>query len=100
MYHPEYSAVLPNGTVTYHGPLELNKGNHAHMPSRTAAYLPGEDERGHVNASSLGGCNTVSNVVPQHRDLNHGAYYAMDHVLRTKLPMENTYYSKKQKAVK
>ena len=29
-----------------------------------------------------------------------GAYYAMDHVLRTKLPMENTYYSKKQKAVK
>lgn len=32
MYHPEYSAVLPNGTVTYHGHLELNKGNHAHMP--------------------------------------------------------------------
>ena len=29
-----------------------------------------------------------------------GAYYAMDHVLRTKLPMENTYYSKKQKAVR
>lgn len=29
-----------------------------------------------------------------------GAYYAMDHMLRTKLPMENTYYSKKQKAVK
>ena len=29
-----------------------------------------------------------------------GAYYAMDHVLRTNLPMENTYYSKKQKAVK
>lgn len=25
-----------------------------------------------------------------------GAYYAMDHVLRTKLPMENTYYSKKK----
>ena len=29
-----------------------------------------------------------------------GAYYAMDHVLRTKLPMEDTYYSKKQKAVR
>lgn len=29
-----------------------------------------------------------------------GAYYAMDHKLRTSLPMENTYYSKKQKAVK
>ncbi len=26
-----------------------------------------------------------------------GAYYAMDHVLRTTLPMENTYYSKKKK---
>lgn len=29
-----------------------------------------------------------------------GAYYAMDHVLRTKLPMDKTYYSKKQRAVK
>lgn len=29
-----------------------------------------------------------------------GAYYAKDHILRTKLPMENTYYSVKQKAVK
>ncbi|HJD46123.1 MAG TPA: selenium-dependent xanthine dehydrogenase [Candidatus Mediterraneibacter norfolkensis] len=29
-----------------------------------------------------------------------GAYYAMDHILRTRLPMENTYYSKKQKAVR
>lgn len=29
-----------------------------------------------------------------------GAYYAMDHVLRTSLPMKDTYYSKKQKAVK
>lgn len=26
-----------------------------------------------------------------------GAYYAMDHVLRTKLPMEDTFYSKKKK---
>ena len=25
-----------------------------------------------------------------------GAYYAMDHVLRTKLPMENTFYKKKK----
>ena len=29
-----------------------------------------------------------------------GAYYAMDHVLRTKLPMENTYYSKKKETEK
>jgi len=27
-----------------------------------------------------------------------GAYYAMDHVLRTKLPMENTFYKKPQKS--
>ena len=25
-----------------------------------------------------------------------GAYYAMDHILRTKLPMENTFYKKKK----
>lgn len=29
-----------------------------------------------------------------------GAYYAMDHVLRTKLPMEDTYYSKNKKTGK
>ena len=29
-----------------------------------------------------------------------GAYYAMDRQLRTTLPMKDTYYSKKQKAVK
>ena len=29
-----------------------------------------------------------------------GAYYAMDHVLRTKLPMEDTFYSKKKKPAK
>lgn len=29
-----------------------------------------------------------------------GAYYARDNILRTKLPMEDTYYSGKQKAVK
>ena len=30
----------------------------------------------------------------------HGAYYAKDHVLRTKLPMEDTFYSKKKKPAK
>lgn len=29
-----------------------------------------------------------------------GAYYAMDRIFRTSLPMDDTYYSKKQKAVK
>ena len=78
MYHPEYSSIDPcNGNVTYRGPEELVRGNHKSMPARTQAYLPG-DERGHVNASSLGGANTVSNVVAQNKDVNHGAYYSME----------------------
>lgn len=77
-HHPEYSAVdLKTGNITYSGPLEITKGNHDHMPARTDAYLPG-DERGHVNASSLGGGNTSSNVVAQNSDVNHGAYYSME----------------------
>lgn len=65
------------GTVNYNGPSEITKGNHNGMPSRTDAYLPG-DERGHVQASSLGGSNTAANVVPQNADVNHGAYYSME----------------------
>lgn len=73
-----YSSVDPsNGNVTWKGPLSVEKGNHAGMPARTEAYLPC-DERGHVNASSLGGENTPSNVVAQHHDLNHGAYLSME----------------------
>lgn len=78
MRDPEYSTVDPKtGNVTYSGSLEATKGNHDHMPARTSAYLPG-DERGHVNASSLGGINSSSNVVAQHSDVNHGAYYSME----------------------
>ena len=73
-----YSYVDPNtGNVSWNGSLSIQKGNHSHMPSRTDAYLPG-DERGHVNASSLGGSNTTDNVVAQHYDLNHRAYYSME----------------------
>ena len=55
MRHPEYSSVDPRtGDVTYSGSLSLEKSDHSHMPSRSGAYLPG-DEKGHVNASSLGG---------------------------------------------
>lgn len=43
-----------NGNVSWNGALFLQKGDHSNMPRRTDAYLPG-DERGHVNASSLGG---------------------------------------------
>ena len=78
MRNSSYSTVDPeNGNITYSGPLEVMKGDHSHMPARTEAYLPG-DERGHINASSLGGVNDESNVAPQHRDLNHGAYYSME----------------------
>ncbi len=73
-----YSSVDPKtGNVTWEGPLSIEKGDHSHMPGRTDAYLPG-DERGHVNASSLGGENTTRNVVPQHSNVNHGAYYSME----------------------
>lgn len=78
MRNPNYSSVdTETGNVSYNGALSLEKGDHSHMPSRSEAYLPG-DERGHVNASSLGGINTELNVVPQHSDLNHGAYYSME----------------------
>lgn len=92
-HHPEYSAVDPKtGNITYSGPLEITKGNHDHMPARTDAYLPGENEigtydRGHVNGSSLGGINSVDNITPQHQDLNRagGAYYAVEQGERTAL---------------
>lgn len=70
MFHPENSHIDPEtGNVSYLGSLERNKGSHAHMPARTGAYLPA-DEKGHVNASSLGGVNDRSNVVAQNHDVN------------------------------
>ena len=85
MRNPEYSSIdTSNGNVSWNGPLSLERGDHSHMPSRTESYLPG-DERGHINASSLGGGNSVNNVVPQHSDLNHGAYYSMEQGERTAL---------------
>lgn len=78
MRNPTNSTVDPaTGNVRYSGPLEIIKGDHSHMPARSEAYLPG-DERGHVNGSAVGGINTTSNVVAQHRDVNHGAYYSME----------------------
>lgn len=72
------------GSVNYTGPSEITKGNHNGMPSRTDAYLPG-DERGHIQASSLGGNNTTANVVPQNSDVNHKGYYAMENGERNAL---------------
>lgn len=99
MRNPNYSTVDQHtGDVTYKGPLESMKGNHNNMPARTEAYLPG-DERGHVNASSLGGVNTKDNVVAQHSDLNHGAYYSIEKGERAALQNGATIDSEKTAVV-
>lgn len=99
MRNPGYSSVNPNtGDVTYNGPISLEKGDHSHMPSRTDAYLPG-DERGHVNASSLGGVNSRANVVAQHSDVNHGAYLSVEKGERTALQNGATIESEKTAVV-
>lgn len=76
----------------------MGKGDHSHMPSRTDAYLPG-DERGHVNASSLGGVNSRANVVAQHSDVNHGAYLSVEKGERTALQNGATIESEKTAVV-
>lgn len=99
MRNPENSLVNPNtGDVTYNGPLSLEKGDHSHMPSRTDAYNL-NDERGHVNASSLGGVNSNTNVVAQHRDINHGAYLSVEKGERTALQNGATITSEKTAVV-
>lgn len=83
-----YTVVDPNtGTVTSNGNLEITKGNHKGMPSRTSAYLPG-DERGHIQASSLGGSNDPSNIVPQHHDVNRYGWRGMERGETDALKME------------
>lgn len=78
MHHSEYSSVDPtNGNLTWDGPLSRTPSNHVGMPAYTEAYLPGY-ERGHINASSLGGSNEHSNIAPQHHDLNHGGYRSVE----------------------
>lgn len=99
MRNPGYSSVNPNtGDVTYNGPLSLEKGDHSHVPSRTDAFLPG-DERGHVNASSLGGVNSRANVVAQHSDVNHGPYLSVEEGERTALQNGATIESEKTAVV-
>lgn len=99
MRNPEYSSVNPNtGDVTYSGPLSLEKGDHSRMPSRTDAYLPG-DERFHVNASSLGGGNSRNNIVAGHRDVNHGAFLSVEKGERTALQNGATIESEKTAVV-
>lgn len=78
---PEYT-VDKNGTIIYSGSSVITKGDHSGMPGRTDAYLP-TDERGHVQASSLGGDNSRINVVPQDKDVNHGVYFQMENEERS-----------------
>ena len=95
MRNSKYSSVDPvNGNVSWNGPLSQEKGDHTGMPSRTEAYLP-SDEKGHVNASSLGGGNSNSNVVAQNKDLNHGAYLSVENGERNALRSGATINSEK-----
>lgn len=78
MAEDKTNTVDPNtGTKTYVGPSEITKGNHDNMPKRDSSYLP-TDERGHIQASSLGGSNKPENIAPQSYDLNHGSWLSME----------------------
>lgn len=95
MRNPAYSSVDPeNGNVSWCGPLSIEPGDHSGMPHKTDAYLPG-DERGHINASSLGGTNGANNIAPQQTDVNHGAYYSMEAGERSALKSGATVESEK-----
>lgn len=90
-----YNTVNPDtGSITYNGPSEITKGNHNNMPSRTDAYLP-TDERGHIQASSLGGSNSRDNIAPQSHDLNQGGYKSMENGERSALKDGGTIQSEK-----
>ena len=95
MRNAEYSSVDPeNGNVTFDGPLSIEKGDHNKMPHRTSAYLNG-DEKGHVNASSTGGINAKTNVVPQNYDVNHKGFAGVESGERTALKNGATIMSEK-----
>ena len=73
-----HNVVDPDtGTITSHSNLERTPSDHSGMPSRTPAYLPG-DERGHLQASSTGGSNDPNNIVPQNHDVNRYGWRDME----------------------
>lgn len=89
MKENSYNTIDPEtGTKAYNGPSTLTKGNHDHMPARDGSYLP-TDERGHIQASSLGGSNKPDNIAPQAKDLNHGSWYNMEAAERDALSPHN-----------
>ena len=89
-----YTSNLETGTKSYKGPSELTESNHNGMKQRDGAYLP-TDERGHIEASSLSGDNSELNVVPQAKDLNHGAYLSVENGEKYALKNGNTIISEK-----
>lgn len=89
-----YNTVTADGIKVYNGPNEITKGNHNGMPMRDDSYL-GTDERGHIQASSLGGDNSKENIAPQAKDLNHGAYLSVENGEREALTKGNTVVSEK-----
>lgn len=95
MKENSYNTFDPeNGTKAYNGPSELTEGNHNNMPARDGSYLP-TDERGHIQASSLGGSNKPDNITPQAKDLNHGSWYNMEAAERDALQSGCTIESEK-----
>lgn len=78
----------------YSGESQIVKGNHSGMPKRDDSYLE-TDERGHIQASSLGGDNSRNNIVPQSKDVNHGGYSSMERGERYSLKHGNTIQSEK-----
>jgi len=79
---------------TYYGPSEITNGNHKGMPHRDSSYLS-TDERGHIQASSLGGSNGKENVAAQAKDVNHHGYLAMENGEKSALKEGNTIQSEK-----
>lgn len=69
--------VEANGTKIYRGEVIDTRGDHSHMPPRTAEYTK-ELERGHIHGSAEGGTSDPNNIAAQYRDLNRGVYRHME----------------------
>ena len=90
-----YNTVnLHTGTKAYVGLNIVTKGNHNRMPAKDSSYLA-TDERGHIQASSLSGDNSIVNIAPQAKDLNHGAYLSVENGEKDALARGNTIETEK-----
>lgn len=99
MRNPHCSTIKNNGDVVWEGLLTMEKGNHNNMPKRSEQqYLDG-DIRFHVNASSLGGCNNRSNVVPGNNDVDKHSWTSIENSERTVLKNGGSIYSEKTAVV-